>query len=568
MDRQVSRQGDSRQPASKHHQSMTEAQKAYYANPTVVGGHFRVGKKIGEGSFGIIYEGEYVHGRQMWKRSRGGDVRISERATGRKSTIRDRPNRLCHVIHCLLTINLACIAGQDMNVGNKRVAIKFEPRKAETPQLRDEYRMYKLMSGTVGVPQCYHFGSEGLHSVLVIDLLGPSIEDLFELCGRKFSVKTVCMLAKQLIRRIQSVHQANFVYRDVKPDNFLIGRVPRHDEKITDDPNHPDPYSIVANHTKENPSPTSQISIVDFGMVKQYRDPRTGIHIPFREKKSLSGTARYMSINTHLGREQGRRDDMEALGHVFFYLLNGHLPWQGLKANSNRQKYERIGEVKQAVKVGDLGVPNPEEFVYYLEYARQMGFDEEPNYDGACDLIDEVMKHNGWEDDGLYDWMYVLDEQRKTRREREARRRYMSNEERREDDRREREERLEREREIRYEQEMRRDEYERKIFALEPKLMENMASYFSFSSKNAGGTMPVRPAGAGRTDAGVRQSVQPPPREGAGIQHVRPAQQHQPDNQEPAGLQTVQQVVEERRKLKKKKWWKKMFFWCGRDDKR
>ncbi|KAI9003639.1 kinase-like domain-containing protein [Gaertneriomyces semiglobifer] len=309
---------------------MTEAQKAYYANPTVVGGHFRVGKKIGEGSFGIIYEGEYGHGRQ-------------------------------------------------------RVAIKFEPRKAETPQLRDEYRMYKLMSGTVGVPQCYHFGSEGLHSVLVIDLLGPSIEDLFELCGRKFSVKTVCMLAKQLIRRIQSVHQANFVYRDVKPDNFLIGR--------------------------ENPSPTSQISIVDFGMVKQYRDPRTGIHIPFREKKSLSGTARYMSINTHLGREQGRRDDMEALGHVFFYLLNGHLPWQGLKANSNRQKYERIGEVKQAVKVGDLGVPNPEEFVYYLEYARQMGFDEEPNYDGACDLIDEVMKHNGWEDDGLYDWMYVLDEQ-------------------------------------------------------------------------------------------------------------------------------------------------------------
>ncbi|KAI9105227.1 kinase-like domain-containing protein [Phlyctochytrium arcticum] len=412
---------------SHHHSSQASSKLSYQTGPTIVGGHYKVGKKIGEGSFGIIYEG----------------------------------------------VNLK---------SNTPVAIKFEPRKAETPQLRDEYRTYKLLSGCPGIPACYYFGQEGLHSVLVIDLLGPSLEDVFDLCGRKFSVKTVCMLAKRMIRLVQVVHEHNLVYRDIKPDNFLIGRIPRYNETVTSDPESEDPYSIVENHAEANPSPASQIYLVDFGMVKQYRDPRTGVHIPFREKKSLSGTARYMSIHTHLGREQGRRDDMEALGHVFFYLLNGHLPWQGLKATSNRQKYERIGEVKQAVRIDDLGRPNPDEFCYYLEYARSMAFDEEPNYDGACEMIDQVMVKAGIEDDGVFDWMEVLDDQRESKRDREDRRAGMTDDERREDDQRERQERLERERDERYDQERRRQEYEREVLWRSPKLREQMGSYFSSST--------------------------------------------------------------------------------------
>lgn len=151
----------------------------------------------------------------------------------------------------------------------------------------------------------------------------------------------------------------------------------------------------------------NQIFIVDFGMAKLYRDPKTKQHIPYRERKSLSGTARYMSINTHLGREQSRRDDLEALGHVFMYFLRGSLPWQGLKAATNKQKYEKIGEKKQSTAVKDLCENFPEEFGIYLQYVRKLGFEETPDYDFLRELFSKVIKNAGEVEDGVYDWMLL-----------------------------------------------------------------------------------------------------------------------------------------------------------------
>lgn len=187
------------------------------------------------------------------------------------------------------------------------------------------------------------------------------------------------MIAKQMLSRVQTIHEKNLIYRDIKPDNFLIGR--------------------------PNTRAVNIIHVVDFGMAKQYRDPKTKQHIPYRERKSLSGTARYMSINTHLGREQSRRDDLEALGHVFMYFLRGGLPWQGLKAATNKQKYEKIGEKKQTTPIKDLCEGFPEEFNKYLSYVRNLGFEDTPDYDYLRDLFTQVLKNSGEVEDGEYDWM-------------------------------------------------------------------------------------------------------------------------------------------------------------------
>ncbi|KAH6691764.1 casein kinase I isoform gamma-1 [Leptodontidium sp. MPI-SDFR-AT-0119] len=263
--------------------------------------------------------------------------------------------------------------------GSFSVAIKFEPQKCDAPQLRDEYRTYKILVGSPGIPNVYYFGQECLHNILVIGLLGPSLEDLFNKCNRRFSTKTVVMVAKQMLSRIQTIHEKNLIYRDIKPDNFLLGP----------------PGSEVAN----------VIHVVDFGMGKQYRDPKTKQHIPYREWKSLSGTARYMTINTHLGREQSRRDDLEALGHIFTYFLRGGLPWQGLKATTKEQKYEKIGKKNQATAIKDLCDGFPQEFNKYLSYVRNLGFEDTPDYDYLRNLFTQALKNTGEVEDGEYDWM-------------------------------------------------------------------------------------------------------------------------------------------------------------------
>jgi len=182
--------------------------------------------------------------------------------------------------------------------------------------------------------------------------------------------------------------QKNFIHRDIKPDNFLIGR----GKKV------------------------SVVFVIDFGLAKKYRDPKTQQHIPYREGKNLTGTARYASINTHLGIEQSRRDDLEALGYVLMYFNRGTLPWQGLKATSKKDKYDKIMEKKMSTPIEVLCKHFPFEFITYLNYCRSLRFEDRPDYAYLRRLFKDLFFREGYQYDFIFDWTFLHQDKERERR--------------------------------------------------------------------------------------------------------------------------------------------------------
>lgn len=260
------------------------------------------------------------------------------------------------------------------------MAIKFEEINAKHQQLYAECKIYLWFhsdSTVLGqaIPQVHYYGVEGSKNIMIMDLLGKSLEDLFTDAKRQFSLKTVLMIADQTLKRIEYVHSRRIIHRDIKPDNFAVG------------------YGKNAH----------RIYIIDFGLAKKFLSS-TGVHIKYREGKSLTGTARYASINTHIGIEQSRRDDLEGMGYVFMYFLRGSLPWQGLKARDVKEKYEKIKEKKIMTKVEDLCKGYADEFVQYCNYCRSLKFEDKPDYSHLRSLFKELFKREGFEYDYKFDW--------------------------------------------------------------------------------------------------------------------------------------------------------------------
>lgn len=255
------------------------------------------------------------------------------------------------------------------------VAVKVESNRTRHPQLLHEAKLIKMLKGR-GIPELKGAIIEGDYNIMVMELLGPSLENLFKYCKNKFSLQTTVMFGIQALERIEHCQSCDFLHRDIKPDNFVIG----------------------------NKKP-SLVYMIDFGLAKRFRNPKTGQHIPWKEGKNLTGTARYASLNTHLGYEQSRRDDLEGLGYVMLYFLKGKLPWQGLPAKTKKEKYDKIKDKKKNTPIEDLCYKLPKEFSKYMNYCRCLNFEDKPCISDLRKLFKNLLNKKGLELNNKFDWM-------------------------------------------------------------------------------------------------------------------------------------------------------------------
>lgn len=249
-----------------------------------------------------------------------------------------------------------------------------------------------------GIPQVHWFGVEGDYTVLILTILGPNLEQLFEFCEREFSMKTILIIAMQMLQRLEYLHSKNFLHRDMKPENILIGQGKK----------------------------ASTIYLIDYGLAKRYLCPRTGRHIPYKEEKGMIGTARYLSLSGHLGNEHSRRDDLESLGIVLVYFIKrGRLPWdvprptqytvdakdpnvyhaQMLKQKAEEEWGAEVLNKKRTTTVEQLCEGCPLAFKTYMKYCRELSFEAKPNYKYLRGLFENLFREMNYEEDGQFDWI-------------------------------------------------------------------------------------------------------------------------------------------------------------------
>ncbi|OAD04023.1 Serine/Threonine kinase CK1, partial [Mucor lusitanicus CBS 277.49] len=239
----------------------------------------------------------------------------------------------------------------------RRYAIKREPLKMRHPQIKHESIIYDALAGGPGIPQCHWHGQHEGFDCIVIDLLGPNVNQLKEVT-QTFSIDTVVDFGCQMVTILEHIHKRGLVYRDIKPDNFLFS-------------------------SKCHLPEAEMLYIVDFGLTTWWRDPRTDKPYPEvkRNIKNKTGTARYASLNVHRGKTHARRDDIESLGYLLLDLIFGTLPWTGIQARNSRAGWDRMKQIKEDTFMADLCAGLPQGFLEFIEYARKLRFAEEPNYD-------------------------------------------------------------------------------------------------------------------------------------------------------------------------------------------
>ena len=287
-------------------------------------------------------------------------------------------------VHKLIYKSSLCLVYEGKNIkSNESVAMKFERKKGKFNTLETEaYNLFNLKG--YGIPKLVTFGKSGIFNILIEELLGPSIYNLWNLKKIKdirLLLKNICMLSIQGLERLEYIHSKNIIHSDIKPENFLIGKT--------------DPHIIY---------------LIDFGISHKYRSSRTGKHIKFQNRNKIFGSIRYMSINANKGYELSRRDDLEAFGYMLVYLANNNLPWiyfEKLKI-SKINYLKEVLKLKSSISLNELCKGLPEEFVEFIKYCRNLKFEEQPNYNYLKGLFTSFLSRNFEKLDYLFFWIKIL----------------------------------------------------------------------------------------------------------------------------------------------------------------
>ena len=263
---------------------------------------------------------------------------------------------------------------------NKYYTMKAEKNDSNIKILEQEGYNLFILKG-LGIPQLVSYGKIKNYDILIQELLGKSLNELFIENNFQFSMNDICLISIQLIDRVEWVHSKTLIHRDIKPENFLLG--------------------------SNNPN---IIYLTGFGLCTKYCSSKSGKHIMPGFRGTFSGTIKYSSANAQRGNQLSRRDDLESLGYTILYFMKGGLPWMNLNQNINeKEAYIKIYSMKKFMPVERLCKGAPSEMQDYFRYIRQLKFKEEPNYDYLRNLFVNLLKKNGIENYQNYCFSWVHD---------------------------------------------------------------------------------------------------------------------------------------------------------------